>query len=365
MRWTAAGLVLGTMLVCGGTAGAVADPIDDTFEMGLTHIDITDLSACQTPTSLVLRMTFAEPIVPGAGDGPPPAGNALYGYIDLDLDGDAATGSTSKVEEYGPGGAGTEIGSEAEVNLTQWDSATQTLALETTGTGASRVPAVFGTNTLTVTVPRTASFAAVVHVGAVIGNFSEPTDVAPNTGFVASGSCCGNGFVDAGEECDGGGCCTSTCEFDDGAACTDGDVCTTSDTCSAGECVGSTRDCSDGDPCFDDTCEQTSGCAHTDRTGFPGVACAFERTLPTLCSGQTLATVKLDKAESQLAEAASTTSAGKRKKLVKKARKSLKAMRKVVDKAQKKKALTIECADGVRAQLDDIAVRLDRALAGG
>ncbi len=359
------GLMLGAMLASGGTAGAVADPVSDTFEMGLARIDITDLSACQTTTSLVLRMTFAEPIVPGGGDGPSPGPNALYGYIDLDLDGNAATGSMSNIEDFGPPGAGQELGDEAEVNLAEYDTATQTVALDTDGEGTSRVPAVYGTNTVTVTVPRTASFAETVHVGAIIGNFDEATDIAPNTGFVASGSCCGNGFVDAGEQCDGGACCTSTCELADGAACDDADVCTVSDTCAAGECAGSARDCSDGDPCFDDSCDQASGCVQTDRTGFPGVACAFERALPAPCGGQTLATVKLDKAESQIAEAASTTSPKKRKKLVKKARKSLSAQRRVVEKAQKKNALTIECADGVRAQLDDIAVRLDRALAGG
>jgi cysteine-rich repeat protein len=56
---------------------------------------------------------------------------------------------------------------------------------------------------------------------------------------------CGNGVVTAGEACDdgnlaGGDCCSATCMFEaNGAACDDGDVCTTTDTCTgAGQCAG-------------------------------------------------------------------------------------------------------------------------------
>jgi cysteine-rich repeat protein len=56
---------------------------------------------------------------------------------------------------------------------------------------------------------------------------------------------CGNGVVTAGESCDDGNlaagdCCSATCTFEaSGAACDDGDVCTTTDTCDgAGACAG-------------------------------------------------------------------------------------------------------------------------------
>jgi len=58
---------------------------------------------------------------------------------------------------------------------------------------------------------------------------------------------CGNGTVDAGEQCDDGNtengdCCNSTCHFEpNGAACNDHNTCTTGETCNAfGVCRGFT-----------------------------------------------------------------------------------------------------------------------------
>jgi hypothetical protein len=74
---------------------------------------------------------------------------------------------------------------------------------------------------------------------------------------------CGNGVVEAGEACDGGDCCTSSCDLAvDGTSCADGDACTSSDVCSGGSCAGSTVSCDDGDPCSADSCDSTSGCEH-------------------------------------------------------------------------------------------------------
>jgi cysteine-rich repeat protein len=57
---------------------------------------------------------------------------------------------------------------------------------------------------------------------------------------------CGNGALDAGEQCDDGNvadgdCCSSSCTVEpEGSACDDGDLCTRSDACdAAGACIGS------------------------------------------------------------------------------------------------------------------------------
>jgi cysteine-rich repeat protein len=78
---------------------------------------------------------------------------------------------------------------------------------------------------------------------------------------------CGDGVVDAGEDCDDGNttsgdCCSSTCTLEpDGSACDDGEACTDSDACVAGACVGAAvvdgTPCDDGSGCTSDAC--TSG----------------------------------------------------------------------------------------------------------
>jgi uncharacterized delta-60 repeat protein len=89
---------------------------------------------------------------------------------------------------------------------------------------------------------------------------------------------CGNGTLDAGEQCDDGNtvdgdCCDHRCQFEpSGAPCRDGDACTDGDACDgAGTCVGGTPvDCDDGDLCTQDTCDPATGCQND---AAPRVAC--------------------------------------------------------------------------------------------
>jgi len=75
---------------------------------------------------------------------------------------------------------------------------------------------------------------------------------------------CGNGIIDAGENCDDGGtldgdCCSSSCQLESaGSPCPDGAFCNGEETCDdAGAClVGTPVDCSDGVGCTDDLCDE-------------------------------------------------------------------------------------------------------------
>ncbi len=116
---------------------------------------------------------------------------------------------------------------------------------------------------------------------------------------------CGNGMLDAGEECDDGNtssadCCAPSCQFAsagticrqavwpntcdatevctgesaicpsdgalaDGASCFSTDICSAgAGACQSGSCIAGPRDCDDHVPCTQDSCDQSLGCVHAD-----------------------------------------------------------------------------------------------------
>jgi cysteine-rich repeat protein len=101
------------------------------------------------------------------------------------------------------------------------------------------------------------------------------------TGFVrecvsVNVSACGNGTIEAGEECDDGNqqgndCCSTTCQAE--TTCEDGNLCTTPDSCVTGTCTaGPPRNCDDGNECTVDSCNPMTGCVY-DTTFRNGLAC--------------------------------------------------------------------------------------------
>ncbi len=102
---------------------------------------------------------------------------------------------------------------------------------------------------------------------------------------VCIGPPCGDGILDAGEDCDDGNitngdCCSSTCTAEpDGNACDDDEFCTSNDECASGVCVGTPvangTPCDDGSVCTTDTC-QAGACV-----GAPAPAAGCKVALPT------------------------------------------------------------------------------------
>jgi hypothetical protein len=94
---------------------------------------------------------------------------------------------------------------------------------------------------------------------------------------VCNGACCGDGIIQAGEQCDdgngvGGDCCSSTCQTEpNGSPCNDGIFCNGSDTCSAGSCSvhpGIGCPVADGDADCSESCnESANNCTAPDPNG--------------------------------------------------------------------------------------------------
>lgn len=81
-----------------------ADPTGDTFNPGW---DLTSISGETDDTTLTLTLTFAGTITPppsgpGPEGQPPGGGNEVIGFIDLDVDQNAATGGTPNVGVFCP-----------------------------------------------------------------------------------------------------------------------------------------------------------------------------------------------------------------------------------------------------------------------
>jgi hypothetical protein len=86
----------------------------------------------------------------------------------------------------------------------------------------------------------------------------------------------GDGCTDDG--CDPASGCTA---IPNAAPCDDGDACTTGDVCRERQCTaGAARSCDDDNPCTDETCDPSSGCAYTFNGGFcdDGNACTAADT---------------------------------------------------------------------------------------
>jgi cysteine-rich repeat protein len=121
-----------------------------------------------------------------------------------------------------------------------------------TPTPTPTVTPVPPTHTATVTATATATrthTATATHTAVDTATATDtPTATATRTNTPTSTpGLCGNGNVDAGEQCDDGNtdngdCCNSTCHFEpNGAACNDHNTCTTGETCNAfGVCRGFT-----------------------------------------------------------------------------------------------------------------------------
>lgn len=186
---------------------SVVDASGDTLGVGATQLDVTSFSVCERPGANAVDVTldFSAPIaLPDAG-----TPNALGGLIELDTDQDATTGDVSAVDALSSQVAG--LGVEYEIVIDDYDPATGTVGVfdRIGGTTIGRAATVFTSTRVIITVPVAllGGDDGRLNAAAAIGTATETTDVVPDGGYViaspecACGAVCGNGQVEAGEQC--------------------------------------------------------------------------------------------------------------------------------------------------------------------
>jgi hypothetical protein len=156
-----------------------ADPVGDTLATGSTTapaaIDLRNVAVRYATSSVIFSFKFTFPIVSAARA----AANSLYGFFELDVDENTATGNPPAINLFG--GAASQ-GVEYHVDFfTATD--TSVAVVNTAGT-TTRVPAVFNGDSVVVTIPLQVlgNDDGNMSLTAVFGTSDRPTDVFPNSG---------------------------------------------------------------------------------------------------------------------------------------------------------------------------------------
>ncbi|MDA8431750.1 MAG: IPTL-CTERM sorting domain-containing protein [Nitrospiraceae bacterium] len=152
---------------------AITDPIGDTFGAGAVQPDITSFSASFTGSALVISITLSNAIDP----------TNFVGLVDLDTDQNPATGATPTVDLYSP--YTSQLGDEY---LLSFDAANAQASLSRTSDATmTAVPSSVSGGTITFTVPASdIGSPRAVNLATVVGTQPEPTDAAPNGGFITA-----------------------------------------------------------------------------------------------------------------------------------------------------------------------------------
>ncbi len=165
------------------TDGVFTDPSGDTFGFGSPLLDIESVSGSADGDAVTLKFDFFTPIAPPSSFLP----ESVVGYIDLDLDQDASTGTSSFQSSFAPPGQrGGLLGDEAYIDLFNESGGLVNLIDTSNFTTIAQLPISYGSDFFEVQLPLDLEVLEEVdgiNYGSVIGTPSQPTDAAPNTEF--------------------------------------------------------------------------------------------------------------------------------------------------------------------------------------
>lgn len=165
----------------------ISDPMGDTFGTSTPVHDILSVSAETVGTDIIFSATFNESIsAPSAG-----LLDAIEGYIDIDADGNPATGTltsgyASHLDQLGQGAPSPGLGVEYYLDLGFFELLSNGLVdviLASDNSLIGQAPITFSPNSFEITVPLAllGGDDSKINLGAIFGPFAgSATDQAPN-----------------------------------------------------------------------------------------------------------------------------------------------------------------------------------------
>ena len=182
-----------------GIPGSAADSLGDSYGIQSVQHDILDLSAYSDDSELHVSVAFAETISPCNAPCESPedgALDALVGFLDLDLDRDATTGALafSDLNSTADTGLGVEACAAFEFYDEDAGGLPVLLLIGEDFVEVGRVPVDFGTHSVSFSIPLSLlGDDSTMNIAGVFGNArpffgdgAEPTDVAPDIGFITA-----------------------------------------------------------------------------------------------------------------------------------------------------------------------------------
>lgn len=161
------------------------DPQGDTFGFGTVQPDIESVSGAVEGENLVVTLDFYNSIAAPSAQ----LAESVFGYIDLDLDQNAGTGTTSNQSYFAPPGQqGGPLGIEVYIDLfsEQFNAGFVTLVDATSFFNIGQAAISYVGDRLEVEIPLILlqdylGTSGAINFGTVAGNSDGPTDAAPDT----------------------------------------------------------------------------------------------------------------------------------------------------------------------------------------
>ncbi|HTL34424.1 MAG TPA: Ig-like domain-containing protein [Kofleriaceae bacterium] len=170
------------------------DPTGDTFGTGTFLPDLT-LATASTQDAVTITLQFAQPIAPSLAGAP----SSVAGYIDIDIDQNAATGQFASTDRFRADGGSTGLGDEYMVALFQNPDGTLPVIDLANGTSGGYVMPTFTATSVSFTIPLAmlGNDEGNLNLAAVVGSMQEPTDIIPNSQHLTLGAGGGGGCTPA------------------------------------------------------------------------------------------------------------------------------------------------------------------------